>query len=146
MALDLIALAVPFFLLIGLELVARARRRAVYRFTDTADIERVTSDGILPRPASSAFTPCSRAPRPDVRPGSPWPDHRHHRGGPRLLLVVPAVARGERPWAVHVVYHHSEDYNPPSPRQAVLADHRDALLPAAEVPGVRHRGLSSSTP
>jgi sterol desaturase/sphingolipid hydroxylase (fatty acid hydroxylase superfamily) len=129
--LDPIALAVPvFFLLIGLELlIARARRRSVYRFTDSfADLgcgvsQRVVlllfEAGLLGVYAllyehGRLFT---------FAPGSAWPwviaivgvdlgYYWWHRLSHEVNLL----------WAVHVVHHQSEDYNlAVALRQAVLS-------------------------
>ena len=131
MALDPIALAVPFFfLLIGLELlVARARRRAVYRFTDTfADI----GSGVTQRMGILFFEASLLGLYALVHahlrlwtfaPGSPWP----------WIIAIIGVDLGyywwhrlshevNVLWAVHVVHHHSEDYNlAVALRQAVLS-------------------------
>jgi alkylglycerol monooxygenase len=131
MTLDPIALAVPvFFLLIGLELlVARRRRRAVYRFTDAfADI----GSGVTQRMGILFFEASLLGVYALVHahfrlwtfaPGSLWP----------WVIAIVGVDLGyywwhrlshevNVLWAVHVVHHHSEDYNlAVALRQAVLS-------------------------
>jgi alkylglycerol monooxygenase len=131
MSLDLIALAVPvFFLLIGLELaVARARRRRVYRFTDSfGDL----GCGITQRAVLLLFEASLLAGYAWVHAhwrlwtfpeGSVWPwlvaivgvDFAYYWWH-RLSHEVNVL------WAVHVVHHQSEDYNlAVALRQAVLS-------------------------
>src|SRR5215470_3790301 len=131
MKLDPIALAVPFFfLLIGLELlVARARGRRVYRFTDSfADL----GCGVTQRVVLLLFEASLLAVYAllyehgrlwTFAPGSPWP----------WILAIVGVDLGyywwhrlshevNFLWAVHVVHHQSEDYNlAVALRQAVLS-------------------------
>ena len=131
MTLDPIALAVPFFfLLIGLELlVARSRRRNVYRFSDAfADI----GSGVTQRMGILFFEASLLGVYALVHahlrlwtfaPGSVWP----------WLIAIVGVDLGyywwhrlshevNVLWAVHVVHHHSEDYNlAVALRQAVLS-------------------------
>jgi alkylglycerol monooxygenase len=129
--LDPIALAVPvFFLLIGLELlIARARRRNVYRFTDSfADLgcgvsQRVVlllfEVGLL-----AVYTLLYEHGRLlTFADGSLWPwviatigvdlgYYWWHRLSHEVNVL----------WAVHVVHHQSEDYNlAVALRQAVLS-------------------------
>ncbi len=131
MTLDPIALAIPvFFLLIGLELlVARARRRRVYRFTDSfADLGcGVTQRVVLLLFEASllalyAFVH-ARARLWTFAPGSVWPwviaivgvDLAYYWWH-RLSHEVNVL------WAVHVIHHQSEDYNlAVALRQAVLS-------------------------
>ena len=131
MKLDPIALAVPvFFLLIGLELlVARARRRRVYRFTDSfADL----GCGVTQRVVLLLFEASLLAVYAllyehgrlwTFAPGSAWP----------WIIAIVGVDLGyywwhrlshevNFLWAVHVVHHQSEDYNlAVALRQAVLS-------------------------
>jgi alkylglycerol monooxygenase len=131
MTLDPIALAVPvFFLLIGLELlVARARGRRVYRFTDSfADL----GCGVTQRVVLLLFEASLLAGYAllyqhgrlwTFAPGSPWP----------WIIAIVGVDLGyywwhrlshevNLLWAVHVVHHQSEDYNlAVALRQAVLS-------------------------
>jgi sterol desaturase/sphingolipid hydroxylase (fatty acid hydroxylase superfamily) len=131
MKLDPIALAVPvFFLLIGLELlVARARARRVYRFTDSfADL----GCGVAQRVVLLLFEASLLAVYAllyahgrlwTFAPGSPWP----------WIIAIVGVDLGyywwhrlshevNFLWAVHVVHHQSEDYNlAVALRQAVLS-------------------------
>ncbi len=131
MTLDPIALSVPvFFLLIGLELlVARARRRRVYRFTDSfADL----GCGVTQRVVLLLFEVSllgvyalvhAHARLWTFAPGSVWP----------WLIAIVGVDLGyywwhrlshevNLLWAVHVVHHQSEDYNlAVALRQAVLS-------------------------
>jgi len=131
MKLDPIALAVPiFFLLIGLELlVARARGRRVYRFTDSfADL----GCGVTQRVVLLLFEVALLAVYAllyehgrvwTFAPDSPWPWVIAIVGGDlgyywwhRLSHEVNVL------WAVHVVHHQSEDYNlAVALRQAVLS-------------------------
>ena len=131
MTLDPIALAVPFFfLLIGLELlVARARHRRVYRFTDSfADL----GCGVTQRVVLLLFEAALLAGYAFVHaharlwtfaPSSVWPwviaivgvDLAYYWWH-RLSHEVNVL------WAVHVVHHQSEDYNlAVALRQAVLS-------------------------
>ncbi len=131
MTLDPIALAVPvFFLLIGLELlVARARRRRVYRFTDSfGDLGcGVTQRVVLLLFEASLLAGYAylhaHARLWTFAPGSPWPwviavigvDFAYYWWH-RLSHEVNVL------WAVHVVHHQSEDYNlAVALRQAVLS-------------------------
>jgi len=131
MTLDPIALAVPFFfLLIGSELLlARARRRRVYRFTDSfADL----GCGVTQRVMLLLFEASllgiyallyAHGRFVTFAPGSPWP----------WIIAVVGVDLGyywwhrlshevNVLWAVHVVHHQSEDYNlAVALRQAVLS-------------------------
>jgi sterol desaturase/sphingolipid hydroxylase (fatty acid hydroxylase superfamily) len=131
MTLDPIALAVPFFfLLIGLELLlARARRRRVYRFTDSfADL----GCGVTQRVMLLLFEVgllgiyallYAHGRLVTFAPGSVWP----------WIIAVVGVDLGyywwhrlshevNFLWAVHVVHHQSEDYNlAVALRQAVLS-------------------------
>ena len=131
MKLDPIALAVPiFFLLIGLELlVARARGRRVYRFTDSfADL----GCGVTQRVVLLLFEVALLAVYAllyehgrvwTFAPDSPWP----------WVIAIVGVDLGyywwhrlsheiNFLWAVHVVHHQSEDYNlAVALRQAVLS-------------------------
>jgi len=131
MKLDPIALAVPiFFLLIGLELlVARARGRRVYRFTDSfADL----GCGVTQRVVLLLFEVALLAVYAllyehgrvwTFAPDSPWP----------WVIAIVGVDLGyywwhrlshevNVLWAVHVVHHQSEDYNlAVALRQAVLS-------------------------
>ena len=131
MTLDPIALAIPvFFLLIGLELlVARARRRRVYRFTDSfADL----GCGVTQRVVLLLFEASLLAGYAFVHaharlwtfaPGSVWP----------WVIAIVGVDLGyywwhrlshevNVLWAVHVIHHQSEDYNlAVALRQAVLS-------------------------
>ena len=131
MKLDPIALAVPvFFLLIGLELlVARARRRRVYRFTDSfADL----GCGVTQRVVLLLFEASLLAVYAllyehgrlwTFAPDSAWP----------WVIAIVGVDLGyywwhrlshevNFLWAVHVVHHQSEDYNlAVALRQAVLS-------------------------
>jgi sterol desaturase/sphingolipid hydroxylase (fatty acid hydroxylase superfamily) len=131
MKLDPIALAVPvFFLLIGLELlVARARGRRVYRFTDSfADL----GCGVTQRVVLLLFEVSLLAVYDllyqhgrlwTFAPDSAWP----------WIIAVIGVDLGyywwhrlshevNFLWAVHVVHHQSEDYNlAVALRQAVLS-------------------------
>jgi sterol desaturase/sphingolipid hydroxylase (fatty acid hydroxylase superfamily) len=131
MKLDPIALAVPiFFLLIGLELlVARARGRRVYRFTDSfADL----GCGVTQRVVLLLFEVALLAVYAllyehgrlwTFAPDSPWP----------WVIAIIGVDLGyywwhrlshevNVLWAVHVVHHQSEDYNlAVALRQAVLS-------------------------
>jgi alkylglycerol monooxygenase len=131
MKLDPIALAVPFFfLLIGLELlVARARGRRVYRFTDSyADL----GCGVTQRVVLLLFELSLLAVYDllyqhgrlwTFAPDSAWP----------WIIAVVGVDLGyywwhrlshevNFLWAVHVVHHQSEDYNlAVALRQAVLS-------------------------
>ena len=131
MKLDPIALAVPiFFLLIGLELlVARARGRRVYRFTDSfADL----GCGVTQRVVLLLFEVALLAVYAllyehgrvwTFAPHSPWP----------WVIAIVGVDLGyywwhrlshevNVLWAVHVVHHQSEDYNlAVALRQAVLS-------------------------
>ena len=131
MTLDPIALAVPFFfLLIGLELLfARARRRRVYRFTDSfADL----GCGVTQRVVLLLFEASLLAGYAFVHaharlwtfaPGSVWP----------WVIAIVGVDLGyywwhrlshevNVLWAVHVIHHQSEDYNlAVALRQAVLS-------------------------
>jgi len=131
MKLDPIALAAPFFLvLIGLELlIARLRRRDVYRFADTfADIgSGVTQRVVLVLFEASLLAVYAllyeHARLWTFAPSSPWPwviaivgvdlgYYWWHRLSHEVNLL----------WAVHVVHHHSEDYNlAVALRQAVLS-------------------------
>src|SRR6185295_7112068 len=128
---DPIALAVPiFFLLIGLELlVARARGRRVYRFTDSfADL----GCGVTQRVVLLLFEVALLAVYAllyehgrvwTFAPDSPWP----------WVIAIVGVDLGyywwhrlshevNVLWAVHVVHHQSEDYNlAVALRQAVLS-------------------------
>jgi sterol desaturase/sphingolipid hydroxylase (fatty acid hydroxylase superfamily) len=131
MKLDPIALAVPiFFLLIGLELlVARARGRRVYRFTDSfADL----GCGVTQRVVLLLFEVALLAVYAllyehgrvwTFAPDSPWP----------WVIAIVGVDLGyywwhrlshevNVLWAAHVVHHQSEDYNlAVALRQAVLS-------------------------
>ena len=131
MKLDPIALAVPiFFLLIGLELlVARARGRRVYRFTDSfADL----GCGVTQRVVLLLFEVALLAVYAllyehgrvwTFAPDSPWP----------WVIAIVGVDLGyywwhrlshevNVLWAVHVVHHQSEYYNlAVALRQAVLS-------------------------
>jgi sterol desaturase/sphingolipid hydroxylase (fatty acid hydroxylase superfamily) len=131
MKLDPIALAVPvFFLLIGLELLlARARGRRVYRFTDSfADL----GCGVTQRVVLLLFEVALLAVYAllyehgrlwTFAPESPWP----------WVIAIVGVDLGyywwhrlshevNVLWAVHVVHHQSEDYNlAVALRQAVLS-------------------------
>jgi len=131
MKLDPIALAVPiFFLLIGLELlVARARGRRVYRFTDSfADL----GCGVTQRVVLLLFEVALLAVYAllyehgrlwTFAPDSAWP----------WVIAIVGVDLGyywwhrlshevNVLWAVHVVHHQSEDYNlAVALRQAVLS-------------------------
>src|SRR5262244_2269404 len=131
MTLDPIALAVPFFfVLIGLELlVARARGRRVYRFTDSfADL----GCGIAQRVVLLLFEVAllgvyallyAHGRLWTFAPGSLWPwviatvgvdlgYYWWHRLSHEVNVL----------WAVHVVHHQSEDYNlAVALRQAVLS-------------------------
>ncbi len=131
MTLDPIALAVPFFfLLIGLELVlARARHRRVYRFTDSfGDLGcGVTQRAVLLLFEASLLAGYAllygHARLWTFAPGSAWPwviavigvdlaYYWWHRLSHEVNLL----------WAVHVVHHQSEDYNlAVALRQAVLS-------------------------
>ncbi|MGZ6070552.1 MAG: sterol desaturase family protein [Myxococcaceae bacterium] len=131
MTLDPIALAVPFFfLLIGLELVlARARHRQVYRFTDSfGDLGcGVTQRAVLLLFEASLLAGYAfihaHARLWTFAPGSIWP----------WVIAVVGVDLGyywwhrlshevNLLWAVHVVHHQSEDYNlAVALRQAVLS-------------------------
>ena len=131
MTLDPIALAVPFFfVLIGLELlIARARRRRVYRFTDSfGDL----GCGVTQRVVLLLFEASllggyaliyTHARLWTFGPGSPWPwiiaivgvDLAYYWWH-RLSHEVNVL------WAVHAVHHQSEDYNlAVALRQAVLS-------------------------
>jgi len=131
MKLDPIALAVPvFFVLIGLELLlARARRRRVYRFTDSfADL----GCGVTQRVVLLLFEVAllgvysllyEHGRLWTFAPNSAWP----------WLIAIVGVDLGyywwhrlsheiNFLWAVHVVHHQSEDYNlAVALRQAVLS-------------------------
>ena len=131
MKLDPIALAVPvFFLLIGLELlIARVRRRSVYRFTDSyADL----GCGVAQRVVLLLFEVgllgvyellYQHGRIVTFAPGSLWP----------WVIAIIGVDLGyywwhrlshevNVLWAVHVVHHQSEDYNlAVALRQAVLS-------------------------
>jgi sterol desaturase/sphingolipid hydroxylase (fatty acid hydroxylase superfamily) len=131
MSFDPIALAVPFFfLLIGIELVvARARRRHVYRFTDSyADL----GCGVAQRVVLLFFEAAllglyawvyAHGRLWSFAEGSVWP----------WLIALVGVDLGyywwhrlshevNFMWAVHVVHHQSEDYNlAVALRQAVLS-------------------------
>ncbi len=131
MSFDPIALAVPFFfLLIGIELVvARARRRDVYRFTDSyADL----GCGVAQRMVLLFFEAAllglyawvyAHGRLWSFAEGSVWP----------WLIALVGVDLGyywwhrlshevNFMWAVHVVHHQSEDYNlAVALRQAVLS-------------------------
>jgi sterol desaturase/sphingolipid hydroxylase (fatty acid hydroxylase superfamily) len=141
MKLDPIALAVPiFFLLIGLELlVARARGRRVYRFTDSfADL----GCGVTQRVVLLLFEVALLAVYAllyehgrvwTFAPDSPWP----------WVIAIVGVDLGyywwhrlshevNVLWAVHVVHHQSEDYNlAVALRQAVLSPVMPFYLPLA---------------
>ena len=128
---DPIALAIPiFFLLIGLELlVARARRRRVYRFGDTFSdlgcgvIERTVLLLLQAWLVGGYAFVYEHARIWTFASGSPWPwliaivgvDFLYycwHRLSHEVNLL----------WAVHVVHHQSEDYNfAVALRQAALA-------------------------
>jgi alkylglycerol monooxygenase len=131
MSFDPIALAVPFFfLLIGIELLAaRARRRRVYRFTDSyADL----GCGVAQRVVLLLFEAAllglyawvyAHGRLWSFAEGSLWP----------WLLALVGVDLGyywwhrlshevNFLWAVHVIHHQSEDYNlAVALRQAVLS-------------------------
>ena len=131
MKLDPIALAVPvFFLLIGLELlIARARRRSVYRFTDSfADLGCGVSQRVVLLLFEAGLLGVYALIYEHGRlvtfaPGSPWP----------WVIAIIGVDLGyywwhrlshevNVLWAVHVVHHQSEDYNlAVALRQAVLS-------------------------
>jgi len=131
MKLDPIALAVPvFFVLIGLELLlARARRRRVYRFTDSfADLGCGVTQRVVLLLFEVALLGLYELVYQHGRlwtfaPGSVWPwviaivgvdlgYYWWHRLSHEINLL----------WAVHVVHHQSEDYNlAVALRQAVLS-------------------------
>ena len=131
MKLDPIALAVPvFFVLIGLELlVARARRRRVYRFTDSfADLGCGVTQRVVLLLFEVALLGAYELLYQHGRlwtfaPDSVWPwviaivgvdlgYYWWHRLSHEVNLL----------WAVHVVHHQSEDYNlAVALRQAVLS-------------------------
>ncbi|HEY1332710.1 MAG TPA: sterol desaturase family protein [Myxococcaceae bacterium] len=131
MKLDPIALAVPvFFVLIGLELlVARARRRRVYRFTDSfADLGCGVAQRVVLLLFEVALLGVYELLYQHGRlwtfaPDSAWP----------WVIAIVGVDLGyywwhrlshevNVLWAVHVVHHQSEDYNlAVALRQAVLS-------------------------
>ncbi len=126
-----IALAVPFFfLLIGVELlVARARRRRVYRLTDAvADLGCGIAQQVVVVFAGAALLAAYAAVHDRLRiatlsPTGPWAwlaafagvdlaYYWWHRLSHRVNVL----------WAVHVVHHQSEDYNlAVALRQAILS-------------------------
>ena len=126
-----IALAVPFFfLLIGVELlVARARRRRVYRLADSvADLGCGIAQQVVVAFVGAALLGAYAAVHDRYRlvtlsPAGPWAwlaafvgvdlaYYWWHRLSHRVNVL----------WAVHVVHHQSEDYNlAVALRQAILS-------------------------